>query len=77
MMVEENTGGLGEEEVVPANTGGRFALFGRQQITEELALEDGVDLFAAGSAAFDTRMQSITEHFLLKTDLVQHIDINF
>ena len=51
-----------------------MCLFGRRQITAEEAIADGVDLFAARVAAFDTSMQSSYEHYLLKKDLVEHLN---
>jgi hypothetical protein len=42
-------------------------------ITQEEAMHDGVDLFAARSAVFGNMMESTYEHYLLKKDLVQHI----
>ena len=73
MVVEVRAGGLvglGNEDV---STSRDFPLFGHNQVTEGTAALDGVDLFAARMEAFDAMMLSITEHYKLKNDLVEHI----
>ena len=72
MTVEARFGYLGVEEEEP-NIEKTFPLFGRQQITPAQAAADGIDLFSARMAAFDTAMQSSWKHFQLKKDLVEHI----
>jgi hypothetical protein len=52
---------------------GGFALFGRQPVTAAQTNADGVDLFSARMGAFDMRMQSSTESFRLRNDLVEHL----
>ena len=74
-MIVECRFALQEEDIEDTNTG--FPLFGCQQITMHEAMLDGVDLFAARLAAFDSRIQSSHEHFKLKHDLVEHICANF
>ena len=72
MIVEVRSGSLaplGEEEETDVN----FPLFGRQQISNVEAALDGVDLFAARVAAFDSGMQGRALHMDLKMDLVEHI----
>lgn len=59
-----------------AKAGAGFSLFGRRQVPAVDAAMDDVDLFAAGVAAFDQRMQNQHEHCLLKEDLVEHINRN-
>ena len=72
MITEERQGRLVPEDEIDENHP-VLALFGRPIITAEEAAQDGVDLFAARVAAFDTAMQSSTDHFELKSDLVEHI----
>ena len=75
MTVEARFGsvdGLIDEEEISNNNG--LTLFGRRQITVEEADDEGLDLFAARVGAFATAMQSSYEHFLLKEDLVEHIN---
>ena len=72
MVIVERKGDLSsqpEEALGPS-----FALFGRQQISQEEAAADGIDLFAARVAAFEAAMESSYEHLLLKRDLVEHIN---
>ena len=62
-------------DVEDENTGnGGLALFGRRQVTAEEADTEGIELFAARVAAFETAMQSSYEHFLLKNDRIKHIN---
>ena len=74
MIVEARAGsvagvGAGLEDI----TSNTFPLFGHSEITAAMAKLDGVDLFAArGMDAFDAMMQSITEQYKLKNDLVEH-----
>jgi hypothetical protein len=58
-------------DIVEASSN-KFPLFGKNPINAQEAANDGVDLFAARVAAFDQRMRSSYEHFLLKKDLVEH-----
>ena len=74
MIVEARAGNLGADyEDLDINTS-TFPLFGRPQITAAIAQMDGVNLFAARMDAFDSMMQSVTEHYKLKYDLVEHIN---
>ena len=73
MTVEARFGSVDSGEQIYTNTSG-FSSFGRQQITAEQAAADSIVLFAARVAAFDTAMQSSYEHYLLKRDLVEHIN---
>ena len=75
MVVDVRSGQLTEVEandLLIATAG--FPLFGKRQITPVQAFNEGVDLFAARSSAFDHGMQNTWEHFLLKQDLVAHIN---
>jgi Plant transposon protein len=79
MVTEERSVAVnseGEEPVVET-IGGRFALFGRSQITEFEAYNERLDLFACRLSAFEAAVESSTEHYCLKTDLVEHIATNF
>jgi hypothetical protein len=49
-----------------------FALFGREPVTVAEANADRVDLFSARMAAFKMWMQSSTESFWWRNDLVEH-----
>jgi hypothetical protein len=53
---------------------GGFTLFGREEVTKAKAFSDGIDLFAARMTAFNMRMQSPTEHHILRNNLVEHIN---
>ena len=82
MIVEDKFGSLQVQEANDNDAandapqvGDSFDLFGRHQVSPAEALADGVDLFAARVAAFDSAMQSNYEHILLK-DLVAHINNN-
>ena len=76
MVVEAREGDLGEYEDIEVNNN-TFPLFGRPQITPAMAQMDGVNLFAARMDAFDNMIQSVTEHYKLKYDLVEHIHQHF
>ena len=75
MIVEARAGDFGDVDDTQITNG--FPLFGRPQITAAIAALDGVDLFAARMDAFDSMMQSTTEHYKLKNDLVEHINNYF
>ena len=81
MIVEEREGKLCEEDGFEAGLEAAatpvHSLFGRAAITEQEAVMEGIDLFAARVAAFDMAMQSSFEHFKLKQDLVEHIFNSF
>ena len=51
----------------------RWPLFGTTAVPDEVIAADGVDLFAARSAAFTSSMTSSTKHFKLKRDLTEHV----
>jgi hypothetical protein len=76
MIVVERYGPLtGNVDLdIPETSSNEFSLFGKNQITAQEAANDGVDLFGARVAAFDRSMRSSYEHFLLKKDLVEHIN---
>ena len=74
MITVERFGDVGNETSDDNIDGSGIALFGRQPIAEADAAADGVDLFAARVSACDTAIQSPHEHFLLKRDLVIHIN---
>lgn len=79
MIVEDRFGsllvlGVDNSEEQLRREGEQFALFGQRQISALDATRDGVDLFAARVAAFDTHMMNSYEHFLLKADLVAHVN---
>ena len=76
MIVDDRSGKLSgnDDEMDNLGLGGVFALFRRVSLSALEAAADGVDLFAARVAAFDSAMQSAHEHALLKADLVQHIN---
>lgn len=78
MITEARSGRLSDEEEQIAVTGGNgnngvFPLFGRHQVTAEEANTEGIELWAARVAGFETAMESSYEHELLKNDLVEHI----
>jgi hypothetical protein len=76
VIVVHRCGDVGDSEATEEDNDdqkGGFALFGRDQVAAAEAHTDGVDLFAARMSAFDMRMQSQTEHFCLRNDLVEHI----
>ena len=73
MVVEAREGAV-EEGIDMTTTNNKFPLFGHEEITMAIALLDGVNLFAARMDAFDTMMQSVTEHYKLKHDLVENIN---
>ena len=75
MIVEARAGDLGDVDDTQITNG--FPLFGRPQITAAIAALDDVDLFVARMDAFDSMMQSATEHYKLKNDLVEHINNYF
>ena len=65
MIVENKFGSLEAEKKNDNNApqvGGSFALFGRCQVSPAEALAEGVDLFAARVAAFDSAMQISYKH---------------
>jgi Plant transposon protein len=72
MITEERLGVVDSD--YQDTVGGGFALFGRAQITEYEAYLEGLDIFAARLSAFNLAMESSTEHFNLKRDLVEHIN---
>ena len=75
MIVEERSGKLvDDDECLDIPASGSFPLFGFEEVTGAMAACDGVDLFAARVAAFDSKMQSSHQHCLLKRDLVQRIN---
>jgi Plant transposon protein len=78
MIMEERSVAVysDQEETVPDIVGGRFALFGRTQISEFEAYNERLDLFACRLTAFELAVKSTDKHFLLKTDLVEHISTN-
>jgi hypothetical protein len=76
MITVERQGGVGndqEEENSEAirASGAAFVLFGRSEISLEVAAADGIDLFAAQLAQFDN------QHFLLKRDLMEENNTKF
>ncbi len=73
MVVEERYGSLDNDDynVVP---GRRYPLFGQQQVSQQEADEEALGLFAARLANFSNSMESSYEHYLLKQDLVEHIN---
>ena len=76
MVVEARAGDLGDYEDIEINNN-TFPLFGCPQITPAMAQMDGVNLFAARMDAFDNMIQSVTEHYKLKYDLIEHIHQHF
>ena len=79
MSVEERRGrssdNADDEPVDPNSV--TFPLFGKQEITPEQAMAEGVDLFAARVGRFSVAMESPWEHYELKKDLVEHIHSKF
>lgn len=73
MIVEHRAGSL-EEDIVDGAPAPSFPLFGRRQITQQEAVNDGIDIWAARVSAMSTAMESSYEHGMLKKDLVEHIN---
>lgn len=74
VIVDDRSGTLevADAEDDPVTIGSNFALFGRPQVSQQAATQDGVDVFAARVGAFDAAVQSTFEHLKLKQDLVEH-----
>ena len=70
MTVEDRHGDLSQEaDAVRKKV---FPLFGHEAVSPAVAVMEGISLFAARVDAFHTAMQSSTEHFQSKQDLVEH-----
>ena len=72
MVVEYRTSSGPDQEEEEAMERG-FPLFGKNQITAEQAMAEGVDLFAARLGKFSVTMESEYLHFQLKNDLIDHV----
>ena len=78
MVVEARQGVLIDDDIelaAPPPSG--FPLFGRSVITQQEALADGCDLWAARMSQFSNMMESSYEHGKLKRDLIEHINSFF
>jgi hypothetical protein len=74
---EENNGEVNNDVEDNPDEVRSFPLFGRNEITADVAAYDGADLFACRVSAFDSAMRSSWEHFKLKDDIVEHVYAKF
>jgi Plant transposon protein len=74
MTVDHRYGSVDDGNNIEVPPGSTFPLFGQPMVTHTEAVADVVDLFSARVAQFGNAMESSYEHFLLKKDLVEHIN---